>query len=202
MSPKKASITKKSTKSGDLEKVVEEVSAREKKINPQNYFYAFLILVGGILLTLLIFKWYNTKKEEKLMISYLVSTNTIESSISDLNSLDLIKQESPSSYFIYLGFTKDEEVYNLERELKELIDDYKLNDIFYYVDLTEYREKDKEYLDIIKEKLDIEDLKQVPAIIFIENGQVEEILDGVKNTSLKIDDVKKLLDVYGFEAVK
>lgn len=202
MSPKKTSITKKSTKSGDLEKVVEEVSAIEKKINPQNYFYAVLILVGGILLTLLIFKWYNTKKEEKLMISYLVSTNTIESSISDLNSLDLIKQESPSSYFIYLGFTKDEDVYNLERELKELIDDYKLNDIFYYVDLTEYREKDEEYLDIIKEKLDIEDLKQVPAIIFIENGQVEEILDGVKNTSLKIDDVKKLLDVYGFEAVK
>ncbi len=202
MSQIKTEATKKSTKSSNLKKVVKEVSAEKKKINPKNYLYSLLILVVGILLTLLFFKWYNVKKEEKLMISYLLATNTIESSINDLSSLEIIRQEAPSSYFIYIGYTKDEDIYNFEIELKKLIDEYKLNDIFYYVDMTEYKENNKEYLKLVKNSLDIDDLNNIPAIIYVENGKIENILDGVKNTKLKIDDVKKLLDIYGFETIK
>ena len=136
------------------------------------------------------------------MISYLLATNTIESSINDLSSLEIIRQEAPSSYFIYIGYTKDEDIYNFEIELKKLIDEYKLNDIFYYVDMTEYKENNKEYLKLVKNSLDIDDLNNIPAIIYVENGKIENILDGVKNTKLKIDDVKKLLDIYGFETIK
>ena len=103
MSPKKAVATKKATKSSEEKKVV-KVSAKERYINPRNYLYAALILVGGILLVFLIFNWYNSKKEEQLLVSYLISSNTIESSIDDLDSISLIKQEAPSSYFIYFSF--------------------------------------------------------------------------------------------------
>ncbi len=200
MSPKKAVATKKATTSSEEKKVV-KVSAKERYINPINYLYALLILVGGILLVFLIFNWYNSKKEEQLLISYLISSNTIESSIDDLNSISLIKQEAPSSYFIYMSYTKDENIYNLEKSLKKLIDKYKLNDIFYYVDLTKLKESNSNYLDLIKESLNLKELDNLPALIYIQDGEVKEVLDGVKNTLLKITDIEQLLDIYEFETI-
>lgn len=173
-------------------------------VRPKNYLYAFLILVGGILFALYIFEWYQVKKEEKLMNSYLITSKTIESSIEDLNSLNLIRQEAPSSYFIYIGYTNDEDVYNFEKELKRVIDKYKLNDIFYYVDLTELKENNENYLEEIEKKLEIKDIQNVPAIIYVNEGKILEsnILDGIDGTKLKIEDLEKLLDIYEFETVK
>lgn len=200
MSPRKSVATKKETLSSEFKKSG-KISANEKKIGLKNYLLAVVIFIGGIGLTLLIFHLYNIKKEERLMISYLISSNTIESSISDLKSLNLIKQEAPSSYFVYLSYTQDEEIYNFERDLKKLIDKYKLNDIFYYVDLTDYKEKNDEYMNVVKDSLDTDNLKAIPAIVYIQDGKVVDVLDGVKNTKLKIADVEKLLDIYEFEAV-
>ena len=202
MARKKSDVTnimKKSTKSSTSKKEV-KVSANERYINPINYLYAFLIIVGGILLAIFIFNWYNVKKEEKLLTSYLISSNTIESRISDINSLSQIRQEAPTSYFMYLGFTKDEYVYNFEKDLKKVIDKYKLNDVFYYVDLTDYIENDN-YLETVKNSLNISHLKNVPAIIYVQDGNVKSVLDGVKDTKLKIADLEELLDIYEFEVI-
>ena len=201
MSPKKANATKKATKSSEEKKVV-KVSAKERYINPRNYLYAALILVGGILLVFLIFNWYNSKKEEQLLVSYLISSNTIESSIDDLDSISLIKQEAPSSYFIYMSYTKDETIYNFEKDLKKLIDKYKLNDIFYYVDLTKLKENNDNYLNLIKESLGLKELSKLPALVYVKDGEVKEVLDGVKNTLLKVTDVEQLLDIYEFQTIK
>lgn len=201
MSPKKAVATKKATKSSEEKKVV-KVSAKERYINPRNYLYAALILVGGILLVFLIFNWYNSKKEEQLLVSYLISSNTIESSIDDLDSISLIKQEAPSSYFIYMSYTKDETIYNFEKDLKKLIDKYKLNDIFYYVDLTKLKENNDNYLNLIKESLGLKELSKLPALVYVKDGEVKEVLDGVKNTLLKVTDVEQLLDIYEFQTIK
>ncbi len=201
MSQKKANATKKATKSSEEKKVV-KVSAKERYINPRNYLYAALILVGGILLVFLIFNWYNSKKEEQLLVSYLISSNTIESSIDDLDSISLIKQEAPSSYFIYMSYTKDETIYNFEKDLKKLIDKYKLNDIFYYVDLTKLKENNDNYLNLIKESLGLKELSKLPALVYVKDGEVKEVLDGVKNTLLKVTDVEQLLDIYEFQTIK
>ena len=201
MSPKKAVATKKATKSSEEKKVV-KVSAKERYINPRNYLYAALMLVGGILLVFLIFNWYNSKKEEQLLVSYLISSNTIESSIDDLDSISLIKQEAPSSYFIYMSYTKDETIYNFEKDLKKLIDKYKLNDIFYYVDLTKLKENNDNYLNLIKESLGLKELSKLPALVYVKDGEVKEVLDGVKNTLLKVTDVEQLLDIYEFQTIK
>lgn len=176
----------------------------EKNISIKNYIYAFLILVGAIVLTLYIFEWYQVKREEKLMTSYLISSKTIESSIEDLNSLNQIRQEAPSSYFIYLSYTSDEKVYDLEKELKRVIDKYKLNDMFYYVDLTELKENNENYLVNIKDSLHIKELKRVPALVYVYEGQILErnVLDGTNNKLFTVDEVEKLLKDYDFETVK
>ena len=82
MSPKKEVATQKNT-SSTKKSVNKKTTKSDRYVSPKNYFYAFLILIGGILLALYVFEWYQVKKEEKLMTSYLISSNTIESNIKD-----------------------------------------------------------------------------------------------------------------------
>lgn len=180
-------------------RVVKGSKVSEKKINPKNYLYAFLILAGSIIIAFYIFSWYRVKQEEKLMVSYLLSSKTIESKIDNLDSISQILEETPSSYFIYFGYTKDKDVYNLETNLKRVIDKYKLNDSFYYVDVTEMMD-DKDLIDNINKKLNIK-LENVPAIIYVNNKEIKDsdILDGVNETMLKSSDLEKLLDVYDYD---
>lgn len=177
---------------------------QNKKIPSKNYLYALLILVSGILFSLYIFEWINVKKEEKLMNSYLISSNTIDSSVKDFESLKQILKETSSSYFIYLGYTGDEDVYNFEKELKRVIDNYNLRDSFYYMDLTEIKENNEDYLNEIKNMLNIRKIERIPAIIYVHNGKIEEhnILDGINGSLLKISDVENLLDIYEYDLVK
>ncbi len=208
-------MVKKTVKKSEVGKDEKKASPEKKKIvyketpktaavyiNPKNYLYAFLILVGGILLAVYIFSWYNVKKEERLMVSYLISSNTIENSIADLNSLSQIRQEAPSSYFIYISYTGDEEVYNLEKGLKKLIDKYGINDIFYYVNLTDLKDKNTNYLEEIAHNLEISSLANLPAIIYVKDGNIVRVLDGVNNTKLTTEHFKKLLDEYDFEIIE
>ncbi len=196
--------------SNQKEKVVKKKNSNNLKkenemvISPKNYFYAVVIFIGVIAVALYLFAWYQVKKEERLMNSYLVSSNTIMSSVNDLTSLTQVMQEAPTSYFIYVSYCNDEDVYNLEKDLKKTIDKYKLNDIFYYVDITDLKNNDKDYLNKIKETLNIEELKSVPAVIYVDNGQIknENILDGVKNSKFKVADLQNLLDIYEFEVIK
>ncbi|MBQ7030789.1 MAG: hypothetical protein IJN13_00260 [Bacilli bacterium] len=191
------------TKNIKSSKTRKTTNKNDKYISPKNYIYAFLILVGGIVLTLYIFEWYQVKQEEKLMTSYLISSNTIESNITDIESLEQITQEAPSSYFIYIGYTGDEDVYNLEKELKRVIDKYKLNDEFYYLDITDLKNKNQDYLKEINSKLDV-NLENIPAIIYVNEGKIldSNVLDGVNDTKLKVSDFEQLLDIYEFEIIK
>lgn len=179
-------------------------SSKTRNIHLKNYIYAFLVLLGGILLILYIFEWVNVKKEEKLMNSYLITSNTINSKIEDFDSLKQILNETSSSYFLYLSYTGNEEVYNFEKELKRVIDNYDLSDSFYYMDLTKIKGNNENYIETIKSELNISDLEKVPAIIYVKNGKMENatILDGIKETMLKVADLENLLDIYDYELVK
>ncbi len=195
MSNKKVAVSKKNSS------VKRE---NEMIVSPKNYLYAFIIFVVIIALVVYLFAWYQIKRQEKLMTSYLLTTNTVMSSINDLNALNQIMQDAPTSYFIYIGYANSEEVYDLEVELKKVIDKYKLNDIFYYLDVTDLKENDENYINKIKQSLNINNLDNVPAIIYVTNGEIKEenILDGVKGTNFKVNDFKKLLDIYDFEIIK
>ena len=137
------------------------------------------------------------------MKSYLITSSTIVTTVTTLDEFDHISQELPSSYFIYLGYTGDKDVYNFEKDLKVLIDTYNINDIFYYIDVTDLMD-DENYLDKIKEVLKIDSLENVPAIIYVNDGEIKDsnILDGVKGTILKAEDLERLLNIYEFEMVK
>ena len=174
-----------------------------KNVSLKNYSYAILVFFGIILVVLYIFEWVNVKKDERLMNSYLLTSNTIDSKIEDLASLKQIMQEVPSSYFIYFGYTNDEDVYDLEVSLKKVIDKYELSDNFYYFDVTKMKEDNENYITEINNSLEI-DMERTPAIIYVVDGEIKSsnILDGVSDTMLKVADLENLLDIYEYEAVK
>ena len=173
--------------------------ASEKYIEPKNYVYALLILVGGILLALYIFEWVNVKKEEKIMHSYLITSKTVEA--TDLESISQSIVEAPASYFIFLSYTDSLSNYNLEKTLKRVIDKYQINDIFYYVDVTDLKNENKDYIKVIKKSLDLPDLENVPAIIYVDEGHILEknILDGDNDNLVTATELENLLEKYEYE---
>lgn len=178
------------------------MNKKRRKNNIKNYIYTILLIGGSILIMLYIFSWYNVKKEEKYMKSYLLSTKTIESKVDDLETLKAAISESPLSYFIYISYTGSEDIYNLERSLKRTIDKYKINDIFYYVDLTkECNNKEASYVKDINEMFKV-DIENIPLIIYVNEGKVKQVISSRKDSLFKIEDFQSLLDKNEFETIK
>lgn len=157
----------------------------------KNYYIAALIFISIILLTLYFFKWYEVKQTEKYRESYLVTTEAITLEVNEENELKQVFMESPEEYFIYIGYRNNKDVYNLEKKLKPIIEDYNLKDIFYYVDATDIK-KDKNYLNTLNESLKLtkDKINKVPVIIYF-SKQNYEIIDA--------NELDKLLEKKGFE---
>ena len=168
----------------------------KRRIPVKNYIYSILILVGVILLILYLFSWYNVKKEEKLMKSYLISSKTIESKIDNLNDLEQTLSEAPLSYFVVFSYTGNEEGYNMERNLKRVIDKYRLNDSIYYVDASKNL-NNQEYIDNLNKLFKTKNVKNIPVIIYVEEGKTKEVLNSITS-----DSFKELLERNNFKIVK
>lgn len=171
-----------------------------KKVSIKNYILSILILVGGILLVLYIFSWYQVKQEEKYMNSYLISTNTISNQITDLNTLKQVISETPSNYFIFIGYRHDLDEYNIEVELKNIIDNYEIADNFYYIDITDKLD-DQNYLNNLNSILGT-NINKTPAFIYVREGKIlsKNIVTN-SDKGFNINNIKKILEIYEYENI-
>ena len=102
----------------------------------------------------------------------------------------------PDEYFVYVSYTGSEEIYNMEKDLKKVINKYELNDQFYYLNLTTIKDKEN-YIDDLNKSLNLEQkVKQVPTIIYVKEGKVVDIIDRSDNNMMNVGDFQKLLDIY------
>ena len=177
---------------------------RKKKDNSiplKNYVVATAVIVGCGLLCLYAYKWVKVFNEKKVGTSYLVETKTITNEITGLDNVEEIFAEAPDNYFIYISYTGDEKIYNMEKNLKKLIDDYKLNNEFYYINVTSIKDKTN-YIDQLNSKLHLEDNKitKVPTIIYVEDGEVgiDNIVTRRDNQIMEAADFEHLLDIKDF----
>lgn len=179
--------------------------AKKKKKNYipfKNYVIAALIVLAICLGIVYIFKWFNVYKTNKLSVSYLIETKTITNEITSLENTKEIFSESPNDYFVYISYTNDEDIYNMEKELKTIVDDYNLNSQFYYINVTEYKDKTN-YIDQINEALNLYDnvITKVPTIVYVEDNHVsaDNIIKREDNQLMSADDFQQLLDIKGFK---
>ena len=135
------------------------------------------------------------------MNSYLVSSGTISLTIHNLDEVNqvLFSNETPDKYFVLINYTKNEDNYNLEKDLKNIIDNYKLNDSFYYLDVTDLKNSNNNYIDEINKTFKTKDIKSIPTILYYENGSLKEVVKRIDNNTINAGDFQKLLDIYEFE---
>ncbi len=173
-------------------------------IPPKNYIIALFICFITIFLTYYIFSWYKVAKEKKMNESYLISSKTISLEVTGIDEIENTFTEAPSEYFVYIGYHNDENVYNLERSLKKIIDKYTLNDLFYYIDVTKLKEEE-DYIRKLNEALDLQEVKveSIPTIIYFKEGKVNKdaIITRDDDNMMDVGDFEKLLQMYEFKKV-
>lgn len=155
------------------------------------------VIVGIIFLVLYFYKWYEVKTDEKYLKSYLVSTGIVNKEMNDISEISSVLSETPNNYFVYISYTKDKTIYDLEKELKPLIVEYDLTDSFYYINVTDIKEKDSNYKVNVAKELNVDSnvLKTVPIILYFKDGKL--IGNGAHNATdfenlLLDNDIKSL----------
>ena len=84
----------------------------------------------------------------------------------------------------------------MEKDLKKVINKYELNDKFYYLNVSDIKEK-KNYIDKINKSLKLEEeIKQVPTIVYIREGKVVDIIERSDDNMMNVGDFQKLLDIF------
>ncbi len=172
------------------------VKKNERYIPIKNYVLAAVIVVVMILLTLYGFEWYKVLKENKVSNSYLIKEKIISNEIKGLNEVNDVFSEAPAKYYLYISYTGSEEIYNMEKDLKKVINEYELNDSMYFLNVTDIKDE-KNYIEKINEALNLEDqkVKNVPTIIYFDEGKVVDIVERLDNNIMNVGDFEKLLEI-------
>ncbi len=176
------------------------VKTNERYIPLKNYIIAVVLVIVIVLITWWGFAWYNVYKESKVSESYLVKQKIISQEIDDLNEVKDVFSEPFSNYFIYISYTGSEEVYNMEKELKSIIVDYKLSDKFYYLNVTDIKD-DKDVIDKINDSLGLEgkEITKIPTIIYVKEGNVVDVITRDDDHLMNAGDFEKLLEINKIE---
>lgn len=176
-----------------------DIKNNEQKIlSPKAIIF---IVVGVLLLILLILyigKWKNIKTAEKIMNSYLISNNTTNLEIKNLSDINQVLTEAPNEYFVLISYTGNGNTYDLEKNLKPLIDKYKINDSFYYYDAKKIM-KDEDYLQKLNKAFNTNVINTVPIILYYKNGKLIDYVKRVDKNIINAGDFQKLLDIYNFK---
>lgn len=140
----------------------------------KKYFAVLCIVLAIIFLILYFYKWHIVREEEKYYNSYLVSTDTISLEMNDINEISSVLSETPSYYFLYISYTGDEKVFQLEEELKPLIDEYQLQNNFYFLNVTDFKDTNTNYKKDIAAELEIDAniISDVPIILYFKDGEL------------------------------
>ena len=171
---------------------------KTRVIPKKNYYLATLLFVGAILLTLYIFKWYQVFEAEKINQSYLIKTKTITNEINSLDEISDVFSEAPNEYFLYISYTKDENVYNMEKNLRKVIRKYDLQDHIYYLNVDSIRQN-PEYLEELNAALNLQDEKvsSIPTIIYYKDHAPVDggIIKKENNALMQADDFEQLIEI-------
>ncbi len=170
-----------------------------KNIPPRNYLIAFFLIMITIIGTNYFLKWRDFKLDKLVSESYLIKTDTVSLTINTIEELENALIEIPRDVFIFTGYTGDYEEYQLEKNLKPIIDNYSLSNQFYYLDITELMDDDNN-LKELSILLNTE-INNYPVIIYISDDNYVNRIES-KDEIIKAEDFLKLLEIYEFKKSK
>lgn len=176
------------------------MAKKKSKKNNINFKKIFYFILGFLLIIFLIWyiiSWKNVKQEEKLMNSYLITSNTLSVEIKDLSETVQVLKESPSEYFVYISYTNDEKIFNFEKKLKKLIDNYNLKDEFYFVNVTNIKD-DENFYSEINDTFNTKLINNIPCILHFKNNELKKVIYN-KDLNKTYTDFENLLKENEFD---
>lgn len=176
------------------------MAKKKSKKNNINFKKLFYFILGFLLIIFLIWyiiSWKNVKQVEKLMNSYLITSNTLSVEIKDLSETVQVLKESPSEYFVYISYTNDEKVFNFEKKLKKIIDNYNLKDEFYFVNVTNIKD-DENFYSEINDTFNTKLISNIPSILHFKNNELKKVIYN-KDLNKTYTDFENLLKENEFD---
>ncbi len=150
------------------------------------YVKLFIILLLTVVMTILVCNLYRNYENNKLNKSY-ISRYITNISLKDLSNSIV---ETGDNTFVYFGVTGNDEIYKMEKDLKKSIVNNHMEDDCLYIDATKMSVADVN--DLLNSDRKIQ---KFPAIVYLKNGSVVEILDSSMH-KLNSSDFNNLLDTY------
>ncbi len=194
---------KKTTEINEVKEVKNKEELKEVEVATQKISSKNILIICGVILLIILFGIYifhnqKLKNEKKLGTSYLIDSGTLSLEIKNLDEVNQILTESPNEYFVLISYTGNEDTYNLETGLKTVIDKYKLNDSFYYLNVKDIMDEDN-YLNRINNAFNTDKIKTVPIILYYKDGKIIDTVTRYDNNPINASDFQKLLDIYEYE---
>ena len=103
----------------------------------------------------------------------------------------------PGEYFILISYTKDKNVNKLEAKLKTIIDNYALQNIFYYLNATDLL--NESYYKELNEAFETNEIKKAPAIVYVKDYKLEKVISSNGDKLFNTSDFEKLLKNNEYE---
>ena len=194
-------------KSTQLEEVTEikrtkeenkQVAQAKSRISRKSIYIIIGVILVLILVGVYIYRIQAIREEEKLSTSYLLSSGTVSLEIKNLDEVSQILSESPTEYFVLITYTGNEDTYVLEEGIKPIIDDYKLSDSFYYLNIESIMDSDN-YLTRLNNAFNTNEITTVPIILYYRDGVLVDTVTRDDDNVINAGDFQKLLDIYEYE---
>lgn len=150
------------------------------------YIKLLIILLATVIATILVCNLYRNYENNKLNSSY-ISKYVTNVSLKELSNTLI---EAGDNTFVYCGITGSDRIYKMEKDLKRVVINNHIEDNFLYVDSSKLKVSDVN--DLLNSELNI---KKFPAIVYLKNGSVTEVLDSSMH-ELNVSDFNNLLETY------
>ncbi len=139
-----------------------------REVDPKNYIYLFLILLGSILLLTYVYTWYETYNENKLYTSIMNQYLTV----INYNELDDYIVENKNA-ILYVSILGDKEINRFEEQFKNNLIDTNLRNNVLYLNVTDENKQSA----IAKLGID----ENFPYLVVYTNGKVTDTYSIKKN---------------------
>ena len=150
------------------------------------YLKLLIIIFVTVVATFLVCNLYRNYENNRLNKSY-ISKYVNNVSLKELSNTII---ESGNNTFVYCGITGNDEIYKMEKELKKIIISNHVEDNFLYLDVTKIKPEDVNAVLGGDKKI-----SKYPAIIYLRNGEVMDVLDSSTHM-LNVSDYNNLLETY------
>lgn len=188
----KKDIKKEVKKEGAQPVKKEQVAAKELKLVDSRKMIAGVVM-GVILIALVLASIFGLIGPKDYSKSYLVEEKVAKE--LNCNEIEEVTKKN-QSFILFTNFNSEEE-YNLEKELKDIITEYNLENDFYVLAQTDTCGSIDEPTSDLRMALKVaEDIKTMPTIFYYEDGELIDFIKRADENPMQAADFMQLLDMF------